>query len=114
MIDAFQRSRAKKIYIANTANFPVGHCDGYDVDRYLSELARLVSDIAFDHILVHDTQEVSPDQCVAIGMSDTHKIIDNFLLPTIHTLQQGKYDTIPRNTLRHDAVKVLKTIKSLS
>ncbi len=42
MIEALQTSPAKKVFIANAANFPIGHCDGYDVDMYLSELERLV------------------------------------------------------------------------
>lgn len=113
MLESLQNSSAKKILIANAANFPVGHCDGYDVDMYLSEFTRLLWDISFDHILIHDTQWVMAEQSVAPGWEDTQKIIDNFLITTNDTSKQGKYDAIPRNTLKHDAEKVLKTIKDL-
>ena len=69
--------------------------------------------MTFDHILVHDTQHVAAHQSVAIGSSDTRKIVDNFLLPMAETPMQGKHDAIPRNTLKHDAEKVFKKIKSL-
>jgi len=42
MMESLKNSSAKKILIANAANFPVGHCDGYDVDMYLSEFTRLL------------------------------------------------------------------------
>jgi hypothetical protein len=42
MIEALQASQAKKILVSNVANFPMGHCDGYDIDMYLSELRRLL------------------------------------------------------------------------
>lgn len=113
MIDAFQRSRAKKIYIANAANFPVGHCDRYDVDMYLSELARLLWEVTFDHILIHTTDGISVCQSVGVGIPDTRKIIDNFVIPSAPKAVQGKLDSIPRNTLKHDAEKVLSIIKKL-
>jgi len=113
MFDVLQNSLAKKIFIANAANFPVGHCERYDVDTYLAEFERLVGYIEFDAILVHDRQGVSDDQSVWSGSDDTRKIIDNFLVSTIELPKQGKFDSIPRNTLKHDAEKVLKTIKAL-
>ncbi len=54
MFSTLQKSRAKKVFVANVANFPAGHCEEYTVDTYLSEFSRLVGDIAFDAILVHD------------------------------------------------------------
>lgn len=47
---------------------------------------------------------------------DTHpkKIMGNFLLANTDIPQQGKFDTIPRNTLKHNAEKVLEIIKNLS
>jgi hypothetical protein len=91
----------------------MGHCDGYDIDMYLSELRRLLWDITLDHILVHDTQGVAVHQSIAIGCPDTRKIIDNYLLTTTEIAKQGKFDSIQRNTLKHDAKKVLSTIKNL-
>lgn len=113
MLEALQVSQAKKILIANVANFPVGHCDGYDIDTYLSELTRLLGAIALDHIFIHDMQNVDFHQSIAVGSQDARKIIDNFLLPTTEVVKQGKLDSIPRNTLKHDAEKVLNTIKNL-
>lgn len=113
MLDALQNSRAKKIFIANAANFPVGHCEWYDVDTYLAEFERLVGHIDFDAILVHDKQGVSDDQGVWCGRDDDRKIIDNLLLQTHEVAKQWKFDSILRNTLKHDAEKVLQIIKTL-
>jgi hypothetical protein len=113
MLSALQTSQAKKIFIANASNFPFGHCEWYDVDTYLSEFGWLVGCIDFDAILVHDGQGIADERSVWCGSDDTHKIIDNFLLQTHEVVQQWKFDSIPRNTLKHDAEKVLKTIKSI-
>lgn len=42
MLEALRTSQARKILVANATNFPVGHCDGYDIDVYLVEFARLL------------------------------------------------------------------------
>lgn len=54
MLEALRNSAAKKVFVANVANFPVGHCEGYDVDMYLSEFERLLGAIHIDAVLVHD------------------------------------------------------------
>lgn len=113
MLEWLTNSPAKKILIANAVNFPLGHCDGYDVDMYLREFSRLLGDISFDHILVHNTLWIMVEQIVKTGGENTRKIIDNFLAITNETSRQGKYDAIPRNTLKHNAEKVLKTIKDI-
>lgn|GEM_PF-3533520 len=113
MLEALQTSHAKKIFIANAANFPVGHCDGYDIDTYLAEFERLVGCIVFDHIVIHDMQGIDADQCVASGHDDVRKIVQNLLLPSIELSKKSKFDSIPRNTLRHDAGKVLQILKAL-
>lgn len=113
MLAAVQNSPAKKIFVANVANFPVGHCEGYDVDTYLSEFERLLGAVHIDSILVHDMSWIASHQSVDTGHEDTRKIIDNFLAPTTEVAKQGKLDSIPRNTLKHDAEKVLQAIKTL-
>lgn len=112
MLDALKKSKAKKIFIANASNFPPGHCDGYDVDMYLSEMERFLGHIDIDSILIHDGTGVDEKQRVAVGKNNAQKIIDNFLSNTPST-KKGKYDSISRNTLRHDAEKVLQTLKGL-
>lgn len=112
MVSAFLETKAKTIFIANVANFPNGHCDEYTVDTYLSELNRLVGEIHFDHILVHQSDKDNA-QTVLSGMYDPRKIYENLLLPPCDDPRQGKYDSIPRNVLKHDAEKVLQIIKSL-
>lgn len=54
MFSALQKSHAKKVFVANVTNFPAGHCEAYTVDTYLAEFSRLVGDISFDAILVHN------------------------------------------------------------
>ncbi len=113
MKEALQHSTAKKILIANAANFPAGHCDGYDVNTYLSEFDRLLGNISFDHILIHKNSWIIDKKSVEPGSLDTRKIIDTFLLENTEASRQWKFDTIPRNTLKHDAEKVLNIIKNL-
>ena len=112
MLEALRRSKAKKVFIANASNFPPGHCDGYDVDMYLSEMERFLGPIHIDTILVHDGTGVDEKQRVAVGKNISQKIVDNFL-SEIPSTKKGKFDSISRNTLRHNAEKVLQTIKSI-
>ena len=112
MLDTLRRSKAKKIFIANASNFPPGHCDGYDVDTYLSEMDRFLGAINIDKILVHDGTWVDENQRVAVGKNSPQKIVDNFL-SDIPSTKKSKFCSIPRNTLRHNAEKVLQTIKSI-
>jgi uncharacterized cofD-like protein len=113
ILEALQNSQAKKVFVANVANFPVGHCEGYDVDTYLSEFERLLGVVHIDTILVHDMSWILSQESVGIGREDTRKIVDNFLLPATERATQGKFDSILRNTLKHDAEKVLEKIKAL-
>lgn len=112
MVSALSESKAKKILIANVVNFPNGHCDNYTLDTYLSELTRLVGEISFDHILVHQSDN-HPINSVVPGESDARKIYADILVRSQEEPKQGKYDSIPRNTLKHDAEKVLKIIRKL-
>ncbi len=64
MEEALARSTAKKVFVANVANFPPGHCDGYALDDYLSELARLSPFKHFDAILAHDGTGVPSEESV--------------------------------------------------
>lgn len=109
MMEALNASQARKIFIANATNFPVGHCDGYDIDMYLAEFSRILWDISLDFILAHDTSGIDKSLQVPIGRSDTRKIIADFLKTPSGTTK-NKFDSIPRNTFKHDAEKVLSTI----
>ncbi len=111
-MDALRKSRAKKIFIANVSNFPPGHCDGYDVDMYLSEMERILGKIPLDIIVVHNGTNVAEEIRVPVGVDSPQKIVDNFLSDTSH-VGAGKFDSIPRNTFKHNAEKVLQTIKKL-
>jgi len=112
MLEALRQSKAKKIFIANASNFPPGHCDGYDVDMYLSEMERFLGHVDIDRILVHDGTGIDEKLRVAAGKNNPKKIIDNFL-SDIPSIKKSKFCSIPRNTLRHNAEKVLQTIKSI-
>jgi hypothetical protein len=58
-------------------------------------------------------QDIVADQRVAIGREDGRKMTDNLLIPTTAIPKQGKLDSIPRNILKHDAEKILSTLKNL-
>jgi hypothetical protein len=61
---------------------------------------------------VHDGTGVDEEQRVLVGKSNPKKIVDNFL-SEIPSTKKGKFDSISRNTLRHNAEKVLQTVKSI-
>jgi len=63
-------------------------------------------------VLVHDGTGVEEKLRVAVGKDDARKIVANFL-SDVSSVKKGKFDSIPRNTLRHNAEKVLQTIQSL-
>ena len=108
---ALSRSKAKKIYIANAANFPPGHCDNYNLDDYLSELQRLGGYGNFNHILAHDGTAISWDQRIEVSNDTNRNIIDILTSPAENI--DGIYDSIKRNRLRHDGDKVVQWIKKI-
>jgi uncharacterized cofD-like protein len=106
--EALRTSKAKKIFIANAANFPQGHCDGYTLETYLWEIRRLF-DIQFTAILAHDGSHIPKKERVSVTPATHITIMD--VLDTPKSEGRSKFDTIERNTLRHDGEKVVKWIK---
>ena len=76
MEEALARSTAKKVFVANVANFPPGHCDGYTLDDYLSELSRLSPFKHFDAILAHDGTGVPSGEGVKTTSLSTLTLMD--------------------------------------
>ncbi len=109
ILDAYKKSHAKKIYIANAANFPPGHCDGYSLDDYREEIQRFTGIAHFDHILAHDGSGIQ-ENLVVKSHSDNSISQMNILTTPANNID-GKYDSIKRNTLRHDGKRVAEWIK---
>lgn len=55
--DAFVRSRAKKVYIANLFTQP-GHTDQFSVEEFLEVLSRYIGKDAFTHV-IYNTKEIA-------------------------------------------------------
>ncbi len=109
MQEAFRKSKAEKFFIANAANFPPGHCDGYTLSTYLEEIWRLTAIKGFDGILAHDGKNIPPAQAIEVSPGKNISIMNVLTSDTKDT--GGKFDAIKRNTLRHDGGKVVQWIK---
>lgn len=105
---ALQSSKAEKLYIANVANFPKGHCDGYTLSDYLEQIQGFTGISGFDRILAHDGTGIPEEQKVVVW-DQKNLSVQNILSAPAEWLG-GKFDSIPRNTYRHDAQKVLNWI----
>lgn len=46
--DSVHTSKAKKLFIANAANFPPGHCENYALSDYLGEIEKITGIGHFD------------------------------------------------------------------
>ncbi len=111
MLDAFEQSQATKIYIANAANFPPGHCDGYHLGDYLSEIRRLTGIDRFDHILAHDGTGITENLAISVESDPCIETLNVLTTPANNI--DGIYDSIRRNTLRHDGETVVQWIKKI-
>lgn len=109
--EALSTSKAKKIYISNAANFPPGHCDNYKLSDYLDELKRLGNYGNFDFILAHDGTNIKKND--SIDISEVPRVESMNILTTPVNNIGGIYDSIKRNTLRHDGIKVVEWIKKI-
>lgn len=109
MSEAINTSKAKKIFIANAANFPPGHCDGYSLSTYLGELSRWWKVSDFTAILAHDGWGVPEKDRIRIDQTDTVTCMN--CLDTPDDALGWQFDSIKRNTLRHDGQKVAEWIK---
>ena len=108
--EAIHTSKAKKCYIANAANFPPWHCERYALSDYLVEIKRFTGIEEFDGILGHDGSGIPKTQRIEILWDEKNIQRENILTtPTENT--GGIYDSIKRNTLRHDGKKVVQWIK---
>lgn len=111
IIDAIKQSSAQKIYIANAANFPPGHCDGYTLEDYVSEIQNHTGISDFDHILAHDGTGIDTTLRIPVNRENNVEQMDVLTTPA-HDID-GIYDSIKRNTLRHDGEKVARWIKKI-
>lgn len=109
MQEAFRKSKAEKFFIANAANFPPGHCDGYTLSTYLEEIWRLTAIKEFEGILAHDGKNIPPEVTIEVSPGKNITILD--VLTSDAKNPGGKFDAIQRNTLRHDGEKVVQWIK---
>lgn len=109
MSEKIRNSKAKKIFIANAANFPPGHCDKYTLSTYLAEIHRFGKIWDFTAILAHDGSDVPQKDQIVIDTTEGVTCMN--CLDTPESSLGGKYDSIKRNTLRHDGQKVAEWIK---
>lgn len=109
--ETISKSKAKKIFIANAANFPRGHCDWYTLDTHLQELSRLTGVWDFTAILAHDGSGIPSEEQILVN--ERNNITCMNCLDTPDTMIGWKFDSIKRNTLRHDGKKVAQWIKKI-
>lgn len=110
MAESFQASKARKFFIANAANFPPGHCDGYTLATYLEEIRRCTGVAGFDAILAHDGTSIPASERLGVsGQEGDVTVMDVLDDPTDDP--GGQFDSIKRSTLRHDGKKVAEWIK---
>lgn len=109
MQESWKKSKAQKFFIANAANFPPGHCDGYTLSTYLEEIWRLTAIKEFDYVLAHDGKNIPREVMIEVSPGKNITILD--VLTSDAENPGGKFDAIQRNTLRHDGEKVVQWIK---
>lgn len=72
-------------------------------------MARLVSISDFTAILTHDGSNVAEKDQIIVNSGENISVMDCLGTPEDGII--GKYDSIKRNTLRHDGEKVAQWIK---
>lgn len=112
--EAVKHSKAKKYYIANAANFPPWHCDNYSLVDYLDEIEKFTGINNFDAILAHDWSHIPLSEHIDTSNYETNNTITiaNVLAPSVEE-QGGQFDSIKRNTLRHNGERVVEWIKKI-
>lgn len=119
--EAFLRSKAKKIYIANLLT-QTGHTDNFALEDFLAVLARYVKDDAFHHV-VYNTEPIGEEFCAKAGVEGKQvlprsaggrngryvgaRMLNKELMP------QNPVDPLSRTAIRHDPDKLAKVIMRL-
>ncbi len=108
IINALSQTTAKKVYVANLVN-KYGHTTSFSVQKYLSEITKVIGKDVFDSIIVHDQKLELTDQ-VTVGKKDSRIILANLIG---ESQKQLAYDFLQRNTYRHDANRTAAVLNSL-
>jgi uncharacterized cofD-like protein len=116
--EAFLKSKAKKVYIANLLT-QTGHTDNFALEDFLAVLARYIKEDAFDSV-VYNTEPFSKEFCKEAGIRGEQ------IKPRSATGRRGRYvgarllhkalmpqnsaDPLTRTPIRHDPDKLAKII----
>ncbi|NIT03500.1 YvcK family protein, partial [Candidatus Saccharibacteria bacterium] len=119
--EALRKSKAKKLYILNLMN-RYGQTYGFTASRFLSVLGNYLGGLSFNYVLVNNAplpREVLRDYAlversfpVEDDLRDEPWVIRGDLLSR-KVVEPHPGDKLKRSLLRHDPVKLAKTIVSL-
>jgi uncharacterized cofD-like protein len=117
VVDALQRSQAKKTFVVNLMNRK-GQTTGFKVSDYLREMHRYIGSDIFDYILVNDQK---PPQHLIEVYAEEGDLVDNDLketriitAPLLGELKELQaQDLLKRNLIRHDPKKLAQELMKI-
>jgi uncharacterized cofD-like protein len=117
VVEALQRSQAKKTFVVNLMNRK-GQTTGFKVSDYLKEMHRFIGSDIFDYVLVNDQK---PPQHLIEVYAEEGDLVDNDLkeariisAPLLGELKElHAQDLLKRNLIRHDPKKLAQELMKI-